>query len=106
MALDDLRQVKLHKLKALRDQGIDPYPATTKRSMSVADALAGFNELAESKTEITLAGRIMALRAHGGSIFFDLNDGGDKIQGFVKEDVVGAEAFKQFKYLYAIGEIN
>ncbi len=105
MALDDLKQVKLDKLKALRDADIDPYPTTTKRSMSVADALSGFDELAESKTEIILAGRIMAVRAHGGSIFFDLNDGGDKIQGFVKEDVVGAESFQQFKNLFDIGDI-
>lgn len=105
MALDDLKQVKLDKLKALRDAGVDPYPTTTKRSMSVADALAGFDELAELKTEIVLAGRIMAVRAHGGSMFFDLNDGGDKIQGFVKEDVIGAESFEQFKNLYDIGDI-
>ncbi len=105
MALDDLKQVKLDKLKALRDADIDPYPTTTNRSMSAAEALSGFDELAESKIEITLAGRIMAVRAHGGSVFFDLNDGGDKIQGFVKEDVVGTESFKQFKNLFDIGDI-
>src|SRR5258708_6852061 len=105
MALDELRQVKLDKLKVMRDQGIDPYPATTQRSISAADALARFDTLAESKEEITLAGRVMARSGHGGSIFFDLNDGGDKIQGFMKEDVVGAEGFKQFKDLYDIGDI-
>ncbi len=113
MALDDIRQVKLDKLKALRKMGIDPYPATTKRSMSVADTLDDFETLADSKKEITLAGRIMAQRGHGGLIFFDLNDGSaslttngtTKLQGYVKEDVVGKEIFNQFKELFDIGDI-
>ena len=105
MALDEIKQVKLDKLKALRKAGIDPYPATTKRSMSVADALEDFDKLAESKEQITIAGRIMAQRAHGGSVFFDIRDDGQKLQGFIKEDVVGADAFKQFQELFDIGDI-
>lgn len=105
MALDDIRKTKQEKLAALRDAGIDPYPATTKRSMSVSDALADFDNLADTKQEITLAGRIMAMRAHGGSIFFDIRDDGQKIQGFVKEDLIGADKFKQFQELFDIGDI-
>ena len=72
MALDDIRQVKLEKLKAMRKAGIDPYPTTTKRSMSVSDALDDFDALADSKKQITLAGRLMAQRGHGGLIFLIL----------------------------------
>jgi len=105
MALDEIRQIKLDKLKALKEAGIDPYPATTKRSMSVDDAIDRFDTLAESKEEITLAGRIMAQRGHGGLVFFDLNDGGSRIQGCAKEDTLGAEGFKFFKELVDIGDI-
>lgn len=105
MALDDIRQVKLDKLKALKDMGVNPYPATTKRSMSAGEALEKFDELAESKQEITLAGRMMARRGHGGLIFFDLNDGGTKFQGIAKEDTLGAEGFKFFNELVDIGDI-
>ncbi len=105
MALDDIRQVKIDKLNSLRAAGIDPYPATTKRTMSASEALASFDSLAESKKEITLAGRIMARRGHGGLIFFDLNDGGTKFQGIAKEDTLGAEGFKFFNELVDIGDI-
>ncbi|OGM97486.1 MAG: hypothetical protein A2735_02010 [Candidatus Yanofskybacteria bacterium RIFCSPHIGHO2_01_FULL_41_21] len=105
MALDDIRQVKMDKLKEIRKMGIDPYPATTKRSMSVVEALERFDELAESKKEVTLAGRIMAQRGHGGLIFFDLNEDGSKIQGCAKEDTLGADGFKFFNELIDIGDI-
>ncbi len=105
MALDDIRQIKLDKLEAMRKAGIDPYPAISHRTMSVADVLGKFDALVESKEQVILAGRIMAMRAHGGSVFFDLNDSGSKMQGFIKEDVVGADKFKEFQDLFDIGDI-
>src|SRR3989344_1116989 len=104
MALEEIRKTKIDKLKELRKRGIDPYPATSQRSMSVADALSKFDELAASGHEVTLAGRVMARREHGGSIFFDINDGGVKIQAFLKEDAVGEERFKLFQDLFDIGD--
>ena len=71
MALDDIRQVKLDKLKTLRDKGIDPYPATTERSMSVADALEDFDALNESKKEITLPLSDPEVNLIIGDMFYD-----------------------------------
>lgn len=105
MALEDIQKVKLDKLAEIRKLGIDPYPAISQRSMSVKDALGRFDELVESKEVIILAGRVMARRGHGGLIFFDLNDGGEKIQGCVKEDTLGDEGFKFFNELVDIGDI-
>lgn len=105
MALDDIREVKLGKVKEMRKMGVDPYPAITKRTMSVSDALDDFDALSETKKEITLAGRIMAQRGHGGLIFFDLIDDGSKIQGIAKEDTLGADGFKFFNELIDIGDI-
>jgi lysyl-tRNA synthetase class 2 len=104
MALEEIRKTKLEKVKTLRQAGIDPYPAISKRSISITDALARFDHLNESKEELTLAGRVMARREHGGSIFFDLRDSDHKIQGLIKEDGVGAEQFKIFKELIDIGD--
>lgn len=62
----------------------------------------------------------MARREHGGSIFFDLRDGStsfnktqneslttsvnSKIQGFIKEDVIGKDSFARFLELVDIGD--
>lgn len=104
MALDDIRNVKIDKLKKLRERGIDPYPATTARTHAVGDALDRFDELAKAGKELTLAGRIMALREHGGSLFFDLHDGSEKMQAYLKEDDVEKEQFAEFRELIDIGD--
>jgi lysyl-tRNA synthetase class 2 len=104
MALDEIRKVKLGKVKAMREAGVDPYPAVSHRTLSVAEVLARFDVLAEAGQQVILAGRIMAKREHGGSVFFDINDSGHKIQGFIKEDVVGADKFKQFQEFFDIGD--
>ena len=105
MPLDDIRKVKLDKLKKLREVGIEPYPAVSERTTSVADALADFDNLVLSKKSLTLAGRIMARRGHGGLVFFDINDSRGKIQCVAKEDILGAEVFKFFNDLIDIGDI-
>lgn len=105
MALEEIRKNKIDKVEKLRNAGIDPYPAVSGRNKSIADAVKEFNALADSKSEITLAGRIMARREHGGSIFFDIDDGsGRRIQGYIKEDIVGTDQFTIFKELIDIGD--
>jgi len=104
MSLDEIRKTKIEKLEKLKKVGIDPYPAVSGRTHIVAQVLENFDKLAESKDELILAGRIMARREHGGSIFFDLGDDSGKIQGFIKEDIVGKEVFSRFLDLIDIGD--
>ncbi len=73
--IDELRKVRLEKLKSLQDSGVLAYPATTKRTHSVADALEDFAKISKSEKEVVLVGRIMAMRGHGGATFLDINDG-------------------------------
>src|SRR3989344_9098131 len=104
MALDEIRKTKIEKVKKLRKAGVDPYPAVSGRTHSISKALANFDELSGSKKEIVLAGRIMAKREHGGSVFFDINNGSDKIQALIKEDIVDKEKFEQFREFLDIGD--
>lgn len=96
MSLEDIRQTKIEKVEKLRKAGINPYPVISKRTHTAKEALDNFDKLADLKEELTLVGRVMAKREHGGSMFFDIRDGEDKIQGFIKEDVIGKEVFGQF----------
>ena len=111
MALDEIRNTKIKKVEKLREAGVDPYPAVSNRTHSVEEALINFDNLSNSKEEVILAGRMMAKREHGGSAFFDINDGsasspqaGSKIQVLMKEDVVGKEKFEQFREFLDIGD--
>ena len=110
MALEEIRKNKIDKVERLRKEGVDPYPATSSRNMSVAGALSDFDNLSSSNKEVTLAGRVMAKRGHGGSMFFDINDGStgspqvsSKVQGFAKEDILG-DKFKRFEEFVDVGD--
>ena len=112
MSLEEIRKTKIEKVEKLRKIGIDPYPASSGRTHKVVDALENFDKFAQDKKELTLAGRVMARREHGGSMFFDLRDGSTllttgeagKIQGFIKEDIIGKDVFGQFSELVDTGD--
>jgi lysyl-tRNA synthetase class 2 len=103
MPIDDIRDTKIQKVHDMRKKGIDPYPRTSERTHKISDAIADFEDLAESRKDITLAGRIMAMRGHGGAIFLDLDDG-NRIQGYIKKDLIGDESFEDFKNFVDIGD--
>src|SRR3989344_451048 len=96
MALDEIRKTKIKKVEELRKSGIDPYPASSARTNSIKEAIENYDEWKDKNT-ITLAGRIMARREHGGSTFFDIDDGSGNIQAYIKEDVVGSDEYKHFQ---------
>lgn len=93
MSLEDIRNERIKKLAILRQRGMDPYPAETKRTHIIADVLARFSALQKSNRTITILGRVMARREHGGSAFFDVLDESGRMQIFFKEDVLGGESF-------------
>ncbi len=102
--IDELKKVRLHKLKSLQDSGLLAYPAKTKKTHSIAEALRDFTKLAKSGAELYLVGRIMALRGHGGATFLDIQDGEGKIQGLIKEDKLGEKGYKFFIDHFDIGD--
>ena len=104
MALDEIRNTKIKKVEELRKSGIDPYPAVSARTHSIAEAIDNFDTWSASQKEIVLAGRIMALRNMGAMAFLDLNDGSGKIQALVKEDSIGKEEFNKFNSFIDIGD--
>jgi len=61
------------------------------------------DDFAENK-KCALAGRIMAMRSHGKSLFYDIKDSTGKIQAYVKEDIIGPGEFKFLNNL-DIGDI-
>ncbi|VEG55785.1 lysyl-tRNA synthetase [Mycolicibacterium aurum] len=62
-------RVRMAKLRALQDNGIDAYPVGSPPSHTVAQAL-----VCEDGTAVTVAGRVLRLRDYGGVLFVQLRD--------------------------------
>ncbi len=96
----EIKSVRLEKLKDLLTKGVNPYPGRFERLFQIGKVLADFVE----EKEVKLAGRILANRKHGKVHFMDLGDLTGKIQLFVKIDYVGERLFEIVQSL-DIGDI-
>lgn len=92
-SLEELRDERAKKLNSLKDAGIDAYPAKTTKTGWVADVLSRFDTYVAEAKEVTVCGRLTALRRHGGSIFGDVYDGTGKIQAYFKKDLLDEKTF-------------
>lgn len=102
-SIEELQKARLEKLKKLKSSGVDPYPARSERETEIKDIIDNFEDIAQDK-EVKVAGRITALREHGGSVFIDVYDGTGKIQGFLKKDILEEKSFNNFLELVDIGD--
>ncbi len=102
--IEDIRKVRLEKLKKIQSGGELAYPADAKRTHTAAEAVAQFGKLSRSKKEIFLVGRIRAIRGHGGSTFLNIEDGSGIIQAYLKKDRVGEKAYDHFLQVFDIGD--
>ncbi len=88
----NLKKIRLEKLDKLRSLGVNPYPATTKRTHTIAQALK------DEGKKVSVAGRMMSYREHGNIAFADLHDDTGKIQIFFQKKLLG-DSFKNLKLL-------
>lgn len=100
--LQDVLKDRRRKLQNLFNEGINPYPSKTKRTVFMAEALKNFNQLSRSKKTVFVSGRILGSRDQGNLIFIDLKDETGKIQGVLKKD--GLKNFKILKQNLDIGD--
>ncbi len=98
--VDSITEQRLKKLKAITDLGIEPYGSRFGDRVSVKDLLANFVD----NREVRLAGRLVALRLHGRSLFGNIQTADGKIQIYIKEEIVGKESFELFEKV-DIGDI-
>jgi lysyl-tRNA synthetase class 2 len=99
--MSDILKTRQEKLNLLRDKGIDPFGGKFPISSGIKDLIEDFQE----GKKVVIAGRIMAKRKHGKSIFSDLRDENAKIQLYSKADFVGGEKFELLDAALDIGDI-
>lgn len=106
--INALMQVRREKMQAFKDMGVAPFGhryEVTAYAEPLKEKYASLAEDEEAGEEVTLAGRLMAIRGHGKASFSTMNDRTGDIQIYFKLDVLGEEKYKQqFKRL-DIGDI-
>jgi lysyl-tRNA synthetase class 2 len=96
--LEHIAQQRLEKLERIRGQGINPYPHSYHRSHTTQEAIALYEQIESSpqtiNPELSLAGRITAIRFMGKIAFFDIRDGSGKIQLHFSHDLLGKKKYE------------
>ena len=87
----ELRKEKLQQIVAL---GQKAYPYKYETTHTVPEILANFSErtgeaLEAERVNVSVAGRLMAIRLMGKASFAHLQQRGQRLQIYVKKDVVG-----------------
>ncbi len=97
--MSDEREIRLQRLYALRERGIDPYPNHVERTHTIAETLEHFDEWQGSDGSFTLTGRIRLLREMGRAAFAQIEDGTGRIQIYFRVNDIGEEAYRGIKLL-------
>ena len=91
----DLRREKLAQIQAL---GQPTYPNSFTATCALPEIHAGYDDstgemLEQNRVSVSVAGRIMAIRAQGKAGFAVLQQNGARLQIYVRKDAVGDNGF-------------
>ncbi|MFA5713081.1 MAG: lysine--tRNA ligase [Bacteroidales bacterium] len=109
--LSEQESLRRQSLTALRELGIEPYPAQMfKTNCTVRQIREGYKADEANFQDISIAGRIMSRRVMGGASFTELQDESGRIQLYIKRDSISPSEDKSlyntvFKKLLDIGDI-
>ena len=102
--LSEQMQVRLQKMQTMQEKNIEVFASRFDYSHHAQDILDNCETLIANETQVKVSGRIMAMRGHGKTMFWNIMDKTAKIQIYVRKDVLGDELYDTFK-LYDIGDI-
>ena len=101
--LSELLQIRRDKLKALQEEGRDPFTQTRFVRSAYSDEIKANFGAFDGKT-VKAAGRIMSKRGMGKAIFCHIKDDHGSIQLYIRKDAVPEQEFADFRK-YDIGDI-
>ena len=96
--LNEQRQQRIKKLDLLREAGVAPYGSRFEVKDRAGQLLKQHGEkpketLEQEKISCTIAGRVVALRRFGKAGFAVLQDGADRLQVYLKKDLLSEQAY-------------
>ena len=105
---DDLLKQRLARIREIEALGYRPYGRRFDFTHTIPEIVAGYGaKTAEELTpevRVRVAGRLMTLRHMGKAGFAHLQQNGERLQIYVKKDVVGERDYQLFKLL-DVGDI-
>jgi lysyl-tRNA synthetase class 2 len=105
LALDEnIYRLRLEKLKQIEALGQQAYPRQYDFTHTIPQILANYSEktaeqLESARISLRITGRIMAIRLMGKAGFAHLQQGGQRLQIYVKKDSVGEKGFELYRLL-------
>ncbi len=109
MELSEQEIVRRNSLEAMRNMGIDPYPAAEYAVTDYStDIKSSFTD-EQTDREVSIAGRLMSRRIMGKASFIEIQDSKGRIQCYVSRDDINTESQPEmyntvFKKLLDIGD--
>ena len=102
---DREREVRRQRLVALREAGIDPFPARTGARTPIAQVREKFDdksaeELDALAASVAVCGRILSQRSFGKLVFATLVEGGVRLQVSARKQEMDPEVFQFVKQLH------
>ena len=110
MELNEQEIFRRQNLQAMREMGIDPYPAAEFPVDAYStDIVENFRDDEETRREVSIAGRMMSRRVMGKASFIELKDSKGRIQVYVTRDDLCPDENKDmynvvFKKLLDLGD--
>ena len=95
--MTEQEEVRRRSMQALRDMGIDPYPAAEFPVTAYTKEIKeNFEDSLQPPREVSIAGRIMSRRIMGKASFMELQDSEGRIQVYVSRDDLCPGEDKEF----------
>ena len=107
-SFSELELTRLQKLREMEENGIPPYPTRAEQTHTSKEAIDAFLAAEEQSEEtpinVTLAGRIRALRPMGKIAFAHIDDRDGRIQLFFRINDLGEEKMAELDDYYDLGD--
>lgn len=91
----EYRAQRIEHMKRLAEAGYSPFGGPFVRDGSLAEIRAAFQE----GRRVRVAGRMLARREMGKTVFADLRDGTGRLQIYLKKDELGEGPFEAFRWV-------
>jgi lysyl-tRNA synthetase class 2 len=101
---NELIQQRFKKLAEINASGIKPYAGRFEVSASAQGLIdthgqASKEYLEKERVEVTMAGRIVAMRSFGKACFSHIQDGSGRVQLYFQKNTLGDDSYNLFKKL-------